>query len=340
MPRSAGITVSAVLVLIGSVLTIIFGALMTLGAAVMSRSGATAQIPGNLGYILVVEAIVVFGFGIWGLASGIGLLNTKPWARVSLVIYAVFLVLMSLPAALMMAVVPLPSSNNPNLSSSFMPILRYGMLFFYSAIAALGGFWLYFFNTKNVKVEFLGPRPIAESATQALPMGIPAAAQDERDGGRPVSITVIGWFLLVGAAIAPLGLLLFHAFFSEVQLPLFFLGFFFFGRSASIILIVWMAVQLVAAAGLLRLKNWARLGTIGLQCLMLANTVLMVGIPANRTRFQQLMESMTAAMSAHMPPPQSPFVIPAWAGLVSSLPIVLAILWVLITEKQAFTSTR
>jgi hypothetical protein len=73
MPRSAGITVSAVLVIIGSVLTIIFAAVMALAYMAISHSDATAKILGNLGYVLVVEAIVVFGFGIWGLASGIGL---------------------------------------------------------------------------------------------------------------------------------------------------------------------------------------------------------------------------------------------------------------------------
>jgi hypothetical protein len=280
VPRSAGITVSAVLVIIGSVLTIIFGAVMALGSTVISHSGTTPGVPFNLSHVLVTEAIVVFGFGIWGLASGIGLLNTKQWARISLLIYAVLLVLMSLPAALMIAIVPLPATNNPNLSSSFMLILRYGMLFFYSAIAALGGFWLYFFNTKNVKAEFRGQAAV--QSAQGLPLGLPVAAQSGSDGGRPVSITIIGWFLLVGAACMPLMLLLFRVFLPGVHLPLFFLGFFFLGRSASIILVVWMAVQLVVAIGLLKLKNWGRLGALGLQCLGFANTALLLAIPANR----------------------------------------------------------
>jgi hypothetical protein len=48
-----------------------------------------------------------------------------------------------------------------------------------------------------------------------------------------------------------------------VQFPLYFLGFFFFARSASLILIVWITAQIVAAMGLLKLKNWSLLATIG-----------------------------------------------------------------------------
>lgn len=336
MPRSAGITVSAVLVIIGSVLTIIFAAVMALGYVAISHSDATAKIPGNLGYILVVEAIVVFGFGIWGLASGIGLLNVKHWARISLLIYATLLVFISVPTALLMAALPIPDTNDPHLPSGFMSILRFGLSLLYAAFAALGGFWLYFFNTKNVKAEFRGlPPAMGSAASSGLPV---AAAQSGNGGGRPVSITIIGWFLLAGVACAPLGLLFFHGFFSGVQLPLFFLGFFFFGRSASVILVVLIAVQSVVAVGLLKLKNWGRLGAIGLQCFALANTAMMLGIPANRARFQQLMETMMATMNPHMPQP-APFVFPVWIGFLSSLPIFFVILWFLVTEKQAFTST-
>jgi len=337
MPRSAGITVSGVLVIICSALTIISGAALALGSAVVSNSGATAKIPGNFAYILVAEALVVLGFGVWGLASGVGLLKTKQWARISLLIYAAILVFISLPAAIFITVIPLPNANDPNLPSSFMPMLRFGMSLFYAAFAALGGFWLYFFNKQSVKAEFRGQQLVVEPAGQALPLGTPLAAYSGSDGSRPVSITLIGWFLLVGAACTPLGLLFLHGLLSWVQFPLFFLGFFFFGRSALIILLVWMAAQLVAAVGLLNLKNWGRLVTMGLQCLALANTALMAVIPANRARFQQLMETMMATMNPRMSQP-APFVFPVWIGFVSSLPIVFVILWFLITEREAFTS--
>jgi hypothetical protein len=296
MPRSTAITVSAVLVIICSAFTIVSGAVLALGSAFVSNSGATAKIPRNFGYILVVEALVVLGFGAWGLASGVGLLHTKQSARISLLIFAAILVFICLPAAVVIAVVPFPNTHDSNLGPNFLPMLRFGMSLFYAVFAALGGFWLYFFNKQGVKAEFRRQQLAVESLAPAWSLGTPIAVHSGSDGGRPISITIIGWFLLVGAACTPLGLLFVHGVFSGVQFPLFFLGFFFFGRSASIILVVWMAAQLVAAAGLLKLKNWGRLSTIGLQCLALANAALMAGIPANRLRFQQLMETMVATM--------------------------------------------
>jgi hypothetical protein len=336
MPRSVGITVSAVVVLIGSAFVIFAGAMMMLGSVFLSKSTPPANVNVNLGYFVVIEAIIFFGFGGWGLAAGIGLINLKQWARISTLVFAAILLFVSLPAVVVLAVIPLPNINDPNLPSNFMTIMRVGMALFYAVFAALGGFWLYVFNRQHVKEQFRVERAV-ESAGSDLPLGTPIAAHSASLGARPLSITIIGWFLVVSSALTPLFLLFYSTFFTGVQLPLCFLGFFFFGRSASLILIVWMAAQMVAAVGLLKLKNWGLFGTIGLQCLTVINAVLLVGIPANRARFQQLMETMIASMNTRTSQPV-PFAIPMWAGIASSLPLVFVILWFLITRKQAFNS--
>jgi hypothetical protein len=330
MPRSVGITVSAVVVIIGSAFTILGGAMMVLGSLFLSKSSPAANVP-NLGFFVVIEAVMFSGFGGWGLAAGIGLINLKQWARISILVFAAILVFISLPAAALIAVIPFPNTNDPNLSSTFMSIMRIGMVLFYAMFAALGCFWLYFFNKQSVKAQFQVKQPALESAA-GTPIGAPGASR-----ARPLSITIIGWFLLIGSALAPLGLLFNSAFFSGVQLPLYFLGFFFFGRSAFLILILWMTAQIVAAVGLLKLKNWGLLATIGLQCLTVVNAALLVGIPANRARFQQIMETISTSTNSRMPQPV-PFVFPIWIGFASSLPIVFVILWFLITRRQAFTS--
>jgi hypothetical protein len=248
-----------------------------------------------------------------------------------MLVFAAILVFISLPAAVILVVIPFPNTNDPNLPSNFMPIMRTGMVLFYAMFAALGCFWLYFFNKQSVKAQFQVKAPALESAA-GTPIAAPGASR-----ARPLSITIIGWFLLIGSALAPLGLLFNSAFFSGVQFPLYFLGFFFVGRSASLILIVWITAQIVAAVGLLKLKNWGLLATIGLQCLTVVNAALLVGIPANRARFQQIMEAMIASINSRMPQPGS-FVFPMWIGFASSLPIVFVILWFLITRRHAFTS--
>ena len=180
--------------------------------------------------------------------------------------------------------------------------------------AALGGFWLYFFNRRSVKEQFEGNRPGVEVAVPGLPIATPDAKP-----ARPLSITIIGWFLLVGSALAPLSLLFWHSMFRSVQMPMCFLGFFLFGWSAVLVLAIWMALQLVAAVGLLKLKNWGRLVTIGLQCLGIVNGVILVAVPANGIRFQQLIDSLTASMNAQLPQPV-PFVVPVWIEITILFP--------------------
>ena len=250
-----------------------------------------------------------------------------------MLVFAVILLVISLPAALVMAFIQLPNSGASNLPPNFVATMRVGMTLFYGMVAALGGIWLYLFNKRSVKAQFRVPGGLADLAVEAQ-----GAESGDVSRPRPISIAIIGWFLLASSALAPIFLLGWHAMFPGVPLPLFFLGIFFSGRSATIVIMIWMAAQIVAAVGLLKLKNWGRLATIGLQCLAIVNGLLLLGSPNNRARFQQIMDSMTTSMNARKPQPV-PFVFPTWMNIAISLPIIFVILWFLVTRKQAFTST-
>ncbi len=71
MPRSVGITVSAVVVIIGTAFTILGGAMMVLGSFFLSKSSPAANVPANLGFFVVIEAVMFSGFaGALRLALG------------------------------------------------------------------------------------------------------------------------------------------------------------------------------------------------------------------------------------------------------------------------------
>jgi hypothetical protein len=226
---------------------------------------------------------------------------------------------------------PLPVPNilppDPEASTSFMPVLRLGIGLVYGTLGALGGFWIYLFNKKIVKAQFRRELPFMEEGV--------ASGMGQRI--RPLSITIIGWFLIVGSAITPFFLAMNRSLFPDLKFPMFFLGAFFFGRSAILIMSVWMVTQLIAGVGLLKLKKWALFLSIGLQCLGITNCLLVTIIPANRVRFQEIMEATTASMNANMPHPV-PFTFPIWAGFAISLPFFFVILWFLVRERQAFDS--
>jgi hypothetical protein len=325
-------------VFIGSALTVLTGAAMVLGAAFLANSSRMANQPPFLRYALFFEAALCFAFGGWGVASGVGLLQLKRWARISMVVYAVILLVCTLPAALTIGFVPLTNStNNPNAPALVITFIRVGLVFFYGAFAALGGFWLYFFNMRTVKAQFRGEQPIETAlvAPSQLAAGTPFGTPAATTRPRPLSISIIGWFLVVSCALMPLEILLLSVMFPHERFPFCIMGFFVFGRSAYLLMLGWAMVQLVAAAGLLKLKNWGRLTTIGLNFFGIANGALVLVVPGNRERFQQLMETMTASMNTTMPRPAS-FTFPAWIGLAFSLPFIAAILWFLFAEKQAF----
>jgi hypothetical protein len=123
-----------------------------------------------------------------------------------------------------------------------------------------------------------------------------------------------------------------------VKFPLGFLGFFFYGRSAKLVLLATMVVQIVAAAGLLKLKRWGLFATIGLRCLGALNVALMVAIPANRLTLQQFTDAVRTSVNSRMYHYDA-FNFPAWSALVVSLPIIFVILWFLVTERHAFNSS-
>jgi hypothetical protein len=334
MARSAGITVSAVVVFIGSALTVLFGAVAVLGSLLLN-SRLIPNAPPHLGYIVIVEALFACAFGGWGIASGVGLIQTKEWARTSMIVFAAILMLFSLPAALILAFIQLPVPKDPNVPSDFATAVRVVIVLFYGLLAALAGFWLFFFNTRSVKAQFHHKQAVVEATPAHLHAETPSANLGAPIHARPLSITIIGWFLVIGSACGPLSLLYSHAVFRTVPLPLCFFGFFVFGRIAASIFLAWVIMQIIAAIGLLRLRNWARLATIALQCLGVLNMVLLVAVPGNRARFQHMMDSAMASINLQMPQQVSSS-FPAWIGMIASLPIFLVILWFLITQKKAF----
>lgn len=152
-------------------------------------------------------------------------------------------------------------------------------------------------------------------------------------GVRPLSISIIGWFCLIGSVFGALLLLSNSSLLPGKQLPLFFWGFFFFGASAYLIYIALKAAGIVAAVGLLKLRQWGLFLAISLQCLAVVNIALLLVIPANRSRFQQSMDTMFASRT-HTP---APFPFPIWKLFAIQLVPVFVTLWFLITRKQAFT---
>jgi hypothetical protein len=324
MKRPAGVTISAVIVFIGAGLTLLSAGLMLLSFAVMPADNMPA-FTRDAGFIM---SIFMLGFAAWGIATGINLLHVREWARISMIVFSGLLLVMAVPGLLMMLVMPLPTPPVPAGPNGeaipplehLMTAVRIGMAVFYALLALLGGWWVYFFNTRPIKDQFRG------SATTASTWAPGALAPTEVLGApkRPVSITIIAYLALVGACMFPI--------LNILHLPLTFLGFFFTGGKAALIISGYMSVQLLMAYGLLKLEKWGRSLAIYYFNFAIFNSIISVILPGAQARY----EEATAAMQNSMGLPPTPFQFPIWFSLLFSLPMIAIQLWFVVTRKQAF----
>jgi uncharacterized membrane protein YvlD (DUF360 family) len=326
MKRPAGVTISAVLVFIGAGLTLLCAGFMLLGFAVMPADNMPA-FTRDAGFIM---SIFMLGFAAWGIATGINLLHLREWARISMIVFSGLLLVMAVPGLLMMLVMPLPTPPVPAVPNGeaipplehLMTAVRIGMAVFYALLALLGGWWIYFFNTRPIKEHFrgagLGTTASTWAPTALAPTDVPGAPK------RPVSITIIAYLALVGACMFPV--------LNILHLPLTFLGFFFTGGKAALIVSGYMSVQLVMAYGLLKLEKWGRGLAIYYFNFAIFNSIISVILPGSQARY----EEATAAMQSSMGLPPTPFQFPIWFSLVFSLPMIAIQLWFVVTRKQAF----
>jgi uncharacterized membrane protein YvlD (DUF360 family) len=237
---------------------------------------------------------------------------------------------MAAPGLLMMLVMPIPTPPAPAMPPGaampsmehLMTAVRVGMAIFYAVLALLGGWWLYLFNSRPIREHFRG----SGAATPASTWEPAVLAPSEVPGSpkRPVSITIIAYLALVGACMFPI--------LNILHLPLTFLGFFFTGGKAALIVSGYMSVQLLMAYGLLKLEKWGRNLAIYYFNFAIFNSIISVILPGAQARY----EEATAAMQTSMGLPPSPFQFPIWFSLVFSLPMIAIQLWFVVTRRQAF----
>jgi hypothetical protein len=320
MKRPVGVTISAVIVLVGCGVTFVSCAFMALGLAEMASRGARPQFSKAAGVFLV---LFMLALAIWGIATGIHLLHLREWARISVLVFSGLLLVISLPGIVMMLLVPFPTPPgvaDPVLMQRVMAATRVGMIVVYGLLAALGGWWLYFFNSRAVKDQFGNAR----TPEAASPAAWAPAAVGSPSPKRPISITIIAYISLIGACVLPVV--------QVMHVPMMFLGFVFTGWKASLIIMGFMTVQLLMAYGLLQLEPWGRSLAIYYFNFAIFNSIISVILPGAQSRFDEA----TALIQGTTGLPASPVKFPIWSGLILGLPIIAIQLWFVVTRKQAF----
>ena len=211
MKRSAGITITAVIDFVGCGFTFFGAGISVLTIALRAFIPSAAGTPDPfaaapaLKYIQMLTVLFLVALVAWGVATGIGLLRLREWARISQIVFAALITLVGVFTILLFLFIQLPvpqSDANPEMTRSVMQFTRVFLSLFYGALSAVGIGWLVYFNRRAIREEFRTGAP----ASVALANGIPAAAArfepvpGPMHVGRPISITIIAVLMLIRLA--------------------------------------------------------------------------------------------------------------------------------------------
>ncbi len=313
MKPTAGVIASGVIAILGSLLTVLLGLGMIASWFTMRSAQlpeGVAAPPFNVATFLIVESVILCGFGVFGIVSAIALLRLKKWARVSFLVFGGLLCAFSIMAmigsavALFLSPQMIPPEQQP--PPGFLTTMFVVFIVFWFALAAMSVWWLVYFTRRKVKELFLSD---AEISTP-------------RRG--PLSITIIAWLLVVG------GGLVIVSFFTSYPVLLF--GVVLRGWMAHATLTIFGAVSLVAGVGLLRWRAEAHSLALAVYGFGFLSNVWSLILPGYVPRMQALMQEMSPSNAT----------LPIFTGsfmrfsMILGLIVICVPIWFLITRRRAF----
>jgi len=295
--------VSAILAILGSLAALLFAGSMVWSALRASRLETPVESPLPLKAILLTMAVLFAAFSAWGVSTGIGIFRRRGWARLSMIIFALLLVGMGGSALVGILFIKMP--DTANVSPATMQNVRVGIAAFYGAMAVIGAWWLLLFNSSPTK-QYFAERPDAPES-------------------RPLSISFIGWYLLlssVGTAAAAI-----------LRMPGMLFGLILTSWAALAIYTVFTAVQIYLGAGLLQLQESARLASIVWFGLLALNSIMTVVLPG----FDGRMQTVQQALPAFLRGGQHPLPIEGTGGMMLMGTLIVAVpIWFLVRRRAAF----
>jgi hypothetical protein len=268
--RPAGITAAAAVALLGSIGTFLLAGLMGLNALVITASPAAARLPNQPApppiVLLAIIAVAYAGFGVWGIASAVGLLKLKNWARQCFMIFggllafvSVFMTAGSIVAGVVApATAQLPSDVPRGLITGvFLAVALVGLICLGIAI-----WWLVYFNRPAVKAAFMG---------EAIAPEPPHL---------PLTVIIVAWLLITGGVIGAVEMF--------TPYPLLVFGVVLRGLPASLALALFAAVGLTAGIGMIQKRVDAHSLAIGYFGFGVLNVLSYFVVPGALARMEQV----------------------------------------------------
>jgi hypothetical protein len=278
MKSSVGVTICAVVVLLGSALAL----LGAVGIAFIAAGPLAKQFfdPSNLPpgadvafmrSAMLGSALFTGMFAAFGIATGIGLIRLWKWARYAAIVLGAIVIVGSVLPGIAFLFVPIPPpSSNPN--GPVPAAFRLQIAGFYLFWAVLASIFVYVMARKSTAAQFNGEGVV----------GRPLA--------RPISVTIIAWLMMVsGMMTLPMVL--------WMKFPALFVGIVMTGLAAKLFYAVYMVSYVVIGAGLIRRTAEALTPAIVLHALALVNALTFL-IPSVWTKYQAALSSISPAFAS------------------------------------------
>jgi hypothetical protein len=278
-----------------------------------------AEQPPELRYAGFIGVAFIAAGGIWGLASGIGLLRYRNWARISTLIWSGLAVAFCGLAMLFVSSMKVPL---PDAAPGTEQVVRVLMVIIYGLPLLIGVWWLILFTRKPIVVLFISSAVGADALLD--PSGFPATLAKPRP---PLPITIVAWFLIVSSAFST-GFLFFQRF------PLLLFGHIYHAPAAAVFLLVSAGICLAGGLGLLKVKPWAFWLVVSWQVFGLLNGTISLLNPNYDSLMQEILASSPFQRSQAHPLPAQNY----RAFAILGLAFVAVVLIILASYRSRFLS--
>jgi len=298
------VTAAGVIAIIFALLGVLGGLLvevsMLLIPDVQTSAGRPAIPPGTraMGGIVWFFMIAVCVFGIF---VGAGVLRRRNWARISIIVWAAFMTVVSaitIPVLfLVFNAMPGMMPANANVAP-VMSFMKWFIVLFYGIPLGVGTWWLVLFTRPRVSAAFTPPAqalatypPPTTVDVSGFPLPAPVTAPLlAPKPACPLPLMILAGFLIFSA----LSMLLIVLVPVTGSMPFFFFGHFYSGLTAKFILGLMGLVYGTGGVGMFKLKPWALHTVLGFQLVFLLNGTLSILNPRFLTVMQEAMQQSYA----------------------------------------------
>jgi hypothetical protein len=361
--RSAGITVIAILQIIGSALLLAMSAFMAFAMIMAAPPGNNPRLPRMFFTAIRVVLPLFYALpAVWGIVTAVGLLQLKNWARISTIIISILLMVFGAFGILTSMVFFLKPPPGNGVDPKMVSIIGAVTAVIALTQIGIGIWWMIFFNRAGVKAQFMpqpfpyppigqGAAPYAidmphsatppppsvtappgvATPTDVAPLPTPPIAAPQRPA-RPLSISIIAWFMLAICIFVPFNLFL------HPPAPLFLTTL--SGWQAVVFMLISGALHVYLGIALLQMKPAGRLVGMGYFIFGFLNTAVFYFAPGRSARIARFMDAAQSMFpwmrSAQSNPFQADMMPLLLVGAIGGVAFYLVLLYFLAAAKPAF----